>query len=115
MEIAIPKRPVVVRGRVIWSNLVINRSENKVSKKGLSIIRIAAEDRAWLNSAILGDGEKFGISPKGDEKGVPMPPDRRTSWWLLDLHRGLKGGFLSNRNRPGQKAAPHQGNRQLYK
>ena len=57
MEIAIPKRPVVVRGRVIWSNLVINRSKNKVSKKGLSIIRIAAEDREWLNKAILGGGE----------------------------------------------------------
>ena len=53
MEIGIPQRPVAVRGTVIWSNLVINRSKTEVSHAGLSIMRIEEEDREWLNAAIL--------------------------------------------------------------
>ena len=57
MEIGIPKRPVAVRGIVVWSNLVISRSENEVSHAGLSIMKIEAEDREWLKRAILGGGD----------------------------------------------------------
>jgi hypothetical protein len=53
MEIEIPQHPVAVRGTVIWSNLVINRSETEVSQAGLCIMKIEEEDREWLNTAIL--------------------------------------------------------------
>ena len=57
MEIGIPQRPVAVRGTVLWSSLVINRSKAEVSYAGLSIMRIEEEDREWLNTAILRQGE----------------------------------------------------------
>jgi hypothetical protein len=57
MEIGIPQRAVAVRGTVIWTNLVIDRSETELCHAGLSIMRIESEDREWLNSAILGGGD----------------------------------------------------------
>jgi len=57
MEIGIPQRPVAVRGRVLWSNLVINRGKTEVSHAGLSIMKIEEEDREWINTAVLGQGE----------------------------------------------------------
>jgi hypothetical protein len=53
MEIGIPRRPVAVRGKVIWSNLAINSSGTEVSHAGLSIMKIEEEDREWLNKEIL--------------------------------------------------------------
>jgi hypothetical protein len=59
MEIGIPQRPVAVMGTVIWSSLLIDRSETEVSHAGLSIMRIEEEDREWLNTAILGQSNQL--------------------------------------------------------
>jgi hypothetical protein len=56
MEVEIPQRPVAVRGIVIWSSLIINRSETEVSHAGLSITTIEEEDREWFNATILEGG-----------------------------------------------------------
>ena len=64
MEIGIPKRPVAVRGTVVWSNLVIDRSETEVSHAGLSIMKIEEEDREWLNTAILRQHEEIEVIDK---------------------------------------------------
>jgi len=57
MEIGIPERPIPVRGTVIWCYLLIDRSQTEVSHAGLSIMRIEEEDREWLNTTILRQGE----------------------------------------------------------
>ena len=62
MEINIPQRPVAVMGTVIWSNLVINRSEKEVSYAGLSILKIEEEDREWLSTSILRQHEEIEVT-----------------------------------------------------
>lgn len=57
MEIGIPQRPVAVRGIVLWSDFVVDRSKTEVSHAGLSIMKIEEADREWLNAAILRQGE----------------------------------------------------------
>lgn len=66
MEIVIPQRPVAVRGTVVWSNLVINRSKTELSHAGFSIMKIEEDDREWINTAILGQGEYVHDPARGE-------------------------------------------------
>jgi hypothetical protein len=57
LQIGVPHRSLMLKGKVIWSNLVIDESGTDVSHAGFSFIHIESEDRRVLRDAILGAEE----------------------------------------------------------
>jgi hypothetical protein len=57
LQIGVPHRTLMLKGKVVWSNLVIDEGGTEVSHAGLSFIQIESEDRMALRDAILGDQE----------------------------------------------------------
>jgi hypothetical protein len=57
LQIGVPHRTLMLKGKVMWSNLVIDESGTEVSHAGLSFIHIESEDRTALRDAILGGEE----------------------------------------------------------
>jgi hypothetical protein len=54
LQIGVPHRTLMLKGKVIWSNLVMDENGTEVSQAGLSFIHIESEDRMALRDAILG-------------------------------------------------------------
>jgi hypothetical protein len=57
LQIRIPHHELMLKGKVIWSNLVIDKTRKDVSHGGISFIQIKEEDRRVLKDAIVGCGE----------------------------------------------------------
>jgi len=57
IQIGVPHRTLMLRGKVIWSNLVIDETGKEVSHAGILFIKIEDEDRCVLRDAILGGEE----------------------------------------------------------
>jgi hypothetical protein len=57
LQIGVPHRTLMLKGKVMWSNLVIDESGTQVSHAGLSFIHIESEDRMALRDAIRGGQE----------------------------------------------------------
>jgi hypothetical protein len=57
LQIRVPHHDLMLKGKVIWSNLVIDRTGKEVSHTGISFIQIEDEDRQVLKDVILGSGE----------------------------------------------------------
>jgi Tfp pilus assembly protein PilZ len=55
LQIEVPHRTLMLKGKVIWSNLIIDESGTEVSRMGLSFLHIESDDRMALRDAILGD------------------------------------------------------------
>ena len=56
LQIRVPHRDLMLMGKVIWSNLVIDKTGAQASHAGISFVQIAEEDRRVLRDAIL-EGE----------------------------------------------------------
>jgi hypothetical protein len=56
LQIRVPHRAVMLKGKVIWSNPIIDKTGIEVSHTGLSFIQIKEEDRHALRDAILEGG-----------------------------------------------------------
>lgn len=57
LQIRVPNRDLMVMGKVIWSNLVIDKTGVEASHTGIFFIHIVDEDRRVLRDAILGGEE----------------------------------------------------------
>jgi Tfp pilus assembly protein PilZ len=56
LQLGIPHRTLMLKGKVIWSDLVMDETGTEVSHAGLSFIQIEREDRQVLREAILESG-----------------------------------------------------------
>jgi|PlaIllAssembly_1097288.scaffolds.fasta_scaffold28561_4 hypothetical protein len=56
LQIGVPHRTLMLKGKVIWSNLVADQTGTEVSHAGISFIHIESEDRRVLRDAILEGG-----------------------------------------------------------
>ena len=56
LQIRVPHRDLMLMGKVIWSNLVIDKTGAQASHAGICFVQIAEEDRRVLRDAIL-EGE----------------------------------------------------------
>lgn len=57
LQIRVPHRAIMLKGKVIWSNPFIDKTGIEVSHAGISFIQIEEEDRHVLRDAILEGGE----------------------------------------------------------
>ena len=53
LQIRVPRHDLMLMGKVVWSDLVIEKTGADVSHAGLSFIHIEGEDREILRDAIM--------------------------------------------------------------
>ena len=56
LQIGIPVHAIAIKGKVIWSNLIIDKSGERQTHTGIFFIQMGEEDRHVLREAILGGG-----------------------------------------------------------
>lgn len=57
LQMRVPHRALILKGKVIWSNVIIDKTGIEISHTGISFIQIEEEDRHVLGDAIL-EGEE---------------------------------------------------------